>query len=168
MQRENHELSLQLKQSSERIIHLEEEKMALGREESRLQERSSSLLLELDQSCERSAYFENISADANEKLEKKHEEIEALHRQLEEASCSAMCLEQKSKELQDKVSTLEASFGAIQSDLDIKNRDLSQVQLAHSKILEEIEHNHQEKEDLMTRLNATEMENMKLRENIAK
>jgi kinesin family protein 15 len=168
LQRENHELSLQLKQSSERIIHLEEEKMALGQEESRLQERLSSLLLELDQSCERSAYFEKLSADANEKLINGHEEIGALHRQLEEASSSAMCLEEKSKELQDKLSTLEGSFGALQSDLDMKDRDLIQVQLAHSKILEEIEHNHQKSEDLMTRLSASEMENMKLRENIGK
>lgn len=168
LQRENHELSLQLKQSSERIIHLEEEKMALGQEESKLQERLSSLLLELDQSCERSAYFEKLSADANEKLINGHEEIGALHRQLEEASSSAMCLEEKSKELQDKLSTLEGSFGALQSDLDMKDRDLIQVQLAHSKILEEIEHNHQKSEDLMTRLSASEMENMKLRENIGK
>jgi len=38
------------------------------------------------------------------------------------------------RELEDKVSTLEASFGALQSDLDLKNRDLIQAQLAHSKI----------------------------------
>lgn len=168
LQRENHELSLQMKQTSEKIIQLEEEKMTLVQEGSRLEEQLSSLLLELDHSCERSASFEKLSADANEKLKKRHEEIEALHKQLEEASNNAMCSAQKCKELQDELNTLELSFSALKSDIDMKNGDLIQVQLAHSKILEEIAHNHQKNEDLMTKLNATEMENMELRENIAK
>lgn len=156
LQRENHELSLQMKQTSEKIIQLEEEKMTLVQEGSRLQEQLSSLLLELDHSCERSASFEKLSADANEKLKKRHEEIEALHKQLEEASSNAMCSAQKCKELQDELNTLELSFSALKSDFDMKNGDLIQVQLAHSKILEEIAHNHQKNEDLMTKLNATD------------
>ncbi len=68
----------------------------------------------------------------------------------------------KNKELQEKVSTLEASFGALQSDLDMKNIDLVRVQLAHSKKIDEFELKNQKSKDLMTRLNAYEMKNMKL------
>ena len=81
-----------MKKSFEIIIHLEEEKIALGLEGSIIHERLSSLLLELDQNCERSGYFEKLSTDANGKLENRDEDTGALHKQLEEASTSAMCL----------------------------------------------------------------------------
>ena len=46
-----------VKQSFEKIVHLEEEKVALGQEECRLWEQLSSLHPELDKSCEKSTYF---------------------------------------------------------------------------------------------------------------
>ncbi|KAH9311588.1 hypothetical protein KI387_026623, partial [Taxus chinensis] len=162
---EKQQLSFDLDQSYEMIRQIEDEKVAFQLEESRLQERLNSLLLENNQSSESIVHFQKLSADAAEELKKKDGEVEALHKKLEEVVVNSLCFEQKSKGLHDKVGILENDLGALRSDFDVKNRELIELQLAHSKGLKELENKHREIVDLMSKLSASEMENMGLRIN---
>ncbi|XP_057869677.2 kinesin-like protein KIN-12F isoform X1 [Cryptomeria japonica] len=168
LQKEKQELSFALDQSNKMIRQLENEKAAFQQDELRLKERLDSLVLENGQSCESVVHFQKLSADADENLKKKDGEIEAMQKKLEEVAVNSMYWEQERKGLQERVGMLEISLDTLQSDFDVNKRELIELQLAHSTALEHLENKHQEVADLMSKLNASEMENMGLRNEIDK
>eukprot|EP01018_Ginkgo_biloba_P039282 Gb_08384 [translate_table: standard] len=140
--REKETLSKEMVDKVSEMVSLHQEldgniKVTLGEEVSKLQERRDTLLLELDGSHESSSRFQKGLVVAKEELLKRDEEIESLHRQLEGAS-----------------------------SIEEKQRHLIKVQLAHSKILEELQCKHSEVEDLIRKMNLLEIENMGLKEKI--